>query len=534
MSGARFWQIVQYTNTRAGYNGYQWHFGGVGLYASADGTGANQGNASNTTASPPRGSETIENIYSGMYIFANTDAGKVITIDVGAGNTIDVLSVAYTNAVGPEWAPSQVQIRWSQDGDEWTSAKIYDDNGSTSRQVITGIEQPASDAAPANYLITRMRDRFRQKGISLGLPALTDKYRSFLVARHNRLRTLGVSLEPAVPMIRRGSLMPVWFTANDAPEPWVFSASTEYSGDYAAYFVGRFGESGGRWSNNGSGSSGSWIKIDSGELPLLVTNMLLKNYPGQGVNAFKVQGSNEDSLWVDLYEGSAADNSNFQWFSFSNDTPYRYHRLLYTSAGHGGNWTSIYTLVFWSLQETPPALVYDTFDQVLQWGVVADFSNGDLTVACLGGAWAGCPSKRPKNAGKWYWEITCNDAGDFEIGIVTPQLSATLYSYRGNSGNKIDIAGTSTAYGAAYDYPNVISVAVDFDARKIWFGKNGVWQNSGDPAAGTGAAFENIVNYPCWRPGVSLAGSQVTANFGASPFEYEPPAGFNNGWYSSG
>lgn len=201
MSGARFWQIVQYTATRAGYNGYQWHFGGVGLYTSADGSGTNQGTSNNTSASASRGGQTVQDLFTGTYIFADCDAGKIITVDVGEGNTIDVLSVSYQNAVGEQWAPSQVQVKWSQDGTEWTNAKIYDDNGGTSRQVITGIEQPPSDALPVNYLATRGRDRMRSKGISLGEKAIADGSFSFLTAKRDRLRTKGVSLEDAKPFV---------------------------------------------------------------------------------------------------------------------------------------------------------------------------------------------------------------------------------------------------------------------------------------------------------------------------------------------
>ena len=50
--------------------------------------------------------------------------------------------------------------------------------------------------------------------------------------------------------------------------------------------------------------------------------------------------------------------------------------------------------------------------------------------------------------------------------------------------------GSSGAYGTSAWFPgmvagDIISVALDVDASKIWFGKNGTWGNSSDPAAGT-------------------------------------------------
>jgi hypothetical protein len=76
----------------------------------------------------------------------------------------------------------------------------------------------------------------------------------------------------------------------------------------------------------------------------------------------------------------------------------------------------------------------------------------------------------------------------------------------------------------------VISVAFDADAGKIWFAKNGTWQASGDPAAGTNAAFSSITSGD-YFPYIS---NQTTANndhagyvnFGQRPFSYTPPTGF--------
>ena len=51
------------------------------------------------------------------------------------------------------------------------------------------------DTEPSNYLCSRDRDRMRTKGISLGARTSSDRNTSFLIARHNRLRVDGVSLE---------------------------------------------------------------------------------------------------------------------------------------------------------------------------------------------------------------------------------------------------------------------------------------------------------------------------------------------------
>ena len=105
--------------------------------------------------------------------------------------------------------------------------------------------------------------------------------------------------------------------------------------------------------------------------------------------------------------------------------------------------------------------------------------------------------------------------------------SPTYRSYVVN-GNK-DTNTTSAAYGSTYTANDTIGVALDLDNGKVWFSKNGAWQASGDPAAGTNAAFTDITGSDGWTFGVSGYGSggdNCHANFGQRPFTYTPPTGF--------
>lgn len=105
--------------------------------------------------------------------------------------------------------------------------------------------------------------------------------------------------------------------------------------------------------------------------------------------------------------------------------------------------------------------------------------------------------------------------------------SPTFRSYIVN-GNK-DTNTTSAAYGSTYTANDTIGVALDLDNGKVWFSKNGAWQASGDPAAGTNAAFTDITGSDGWTFGVSGYGSggdNCQANFGQQPFTYTPPTGF--------
>lgn len=148
-------------------------------------------------------------------------------------------------------------------------------------------------------------------------------------------------------------------------------------------------------------------------------------------------------------------------------------------------------------------------------------------------------------SGKWYAEFLWNTVsaatsatavcrnnapmvtGPCAFQNTVDTNSPTYRSYVVN-GNK-DTNTTSAAYGSTYTAADLIGVALDLDNGKVWFSKNGVWQASGDPAAGTNAAFTDITGSDGWTFAVSGYGSggdNCHANFGQRPFIYTPPTGF--------
>ena len=68
-----------------------------------------------------------------------------------------------------------------------------------------------------------------------------------------------------------------------------------------------------------------------------------------------------------------------------------------------------------------------------------------------------------------------------------------------NNGNKRS-TGVNASYGASYTTGDIIGIALDMDNRKLYFSKNGTFQDSGDPTSGstgTGELFtltENLFN----------------------------------------
>ena len=106
------------------------------------------------------------------------------------------------------------------------------------------------------------------------------------------------------------------------------------------------------------------------------------------------------------------------------------------------------------------------------------------------------------SAGKWYFETyieaDAESTSGLTMGIADGSKQTTYlgdldtdYVYYGNTGVTFN-GGVGTAYGATLAVGDILGCAVDLDNLKIYWSKNGVWQNSGDPtsgATGTGSAY---------------------------------------------
>ena len=133
--------------------------------------------------------------------------------------------------------------------------------------------------------------------------------------------------------------------------------------------------------------------------------------------------------------------------------------------------------------------------------------------------------------GKWYWEQKQSD-NSTRIGLITSGFSNNLdtdstdayYGTYANGGvyNLLSNSGTSwqrtnndtsrsvdtytSAIGSSAG--DILMGAVDADSGKLWIGVNGVWMNSGDPAAGS----NNQITFTNSTPDEL----QVYAGFGTS------------------
>lgn len=148
----------------------------------------------------------------------------------------------------------------------------------------------------------------------------------------------------------------------------------------------------------------------------------------------------------------------------------------------------------------------------------------------------------PMLSGKWYWEITPVAGSSQLIGIAAAAsvfgvsseeagLDGTANSYFYLTGGGAWFGTTFTSgWGSSYTTSDVISIAYDADAGRLYFAKNNVWQASGNPSGGTnGVSIPASPQGQGWVPYVSSStytGNSYALNAGQRPFAYTPPTGF--------
>jgi hypothetical protein len=171
-------------------------------------------------------------------------------------------------------------------------------------------------------------------------------------------------------------------------------------------------------------------------------------------------------------------------------------------------------------------------------------SGGDLIYNHSGanGNDAVCRATVGKSSGKWYWEVKLNNHGIGSsaacaaIAAATESLSNYIgsgpdgYSYLDVNGFYYN-NGAGAAFGATYTNNDILMVALDMDNGKVWFGKNGIWQQASgftpDPASGTFPAFTGLTLAMFPACGSFDNGAQMTGMFAPASWTYAAPAGFS-------
>jgi hypothetical protein len=162
-------------------------------------------------------------------------------------------------------------------------------------------------------------------------------------------------------------------------------------------------------------------------------------------------------------------------------------------------------------------------------GMTGTPSDGNLTIAVGGGK----RSTIAARSGKWYWEFVSNSgaASNFPMsGIYVAGLGTYYPGLDGNSfgyfqGGDIYYNGAIVFTASSFTNGDIIGFAWDADTGKVYVSKNNTWQNSGNPAAGTGQVATISTGVDRVVGAYNSSGS-CSINFGQRPFTYTPPTGF--------
>ena len=216
-----------------------------------------------------------------------------------------------------------------------------------------------------------------------------------------------------------------------------------------------------------------------------------------------------------------------------------------------------------------PTNVFCTMNPLDNFYQNSSFTNVNNSIGTAGSARSYNTGTLGVSTGKYYFEVKCVSSvtasnGCF-IGIASTNATnngvssqQTLgykqydYGFSSSTGN-INTNNSQSSYGNSYGDNDIIGVAMDLDNNKLYFHKNGTYENSGVPTSGstgTGAvsiqAASGTVN-GFYTPSVGdwwTSGFNVAFNFGngyfgttavtsaQSPddgegiFEYDVPAGY--------
>ena len=263
------------------------------------------------------------------------------------------------------------------------------------------------------------------------------------------------------------------------------------------------------------------------------------------------QTNSATGVWEPIaYTGTYGTNGFYLKFADNSGTTST--TLGKDSSGNSNNWTPNNFSVTAgagndSLVDSPTQYGTDTGaggevrGNYCTWNPLANLgltlSNGNLTNSYTTNAWTGTTATISMPSGKWYFEYTVNATATYtQIGVITTGkplptgglqlVNGTTFAWGYQTFGTTFGAGTDTSSGITSATTNdVISVAVDIDAGKIWLAKNGTFFNSGAPASGTNAAYTNLSG--SMTPVVFSYGTESgDINFGQRPFAYTAPSGF--------
>jgi hypothetical protein len=222
-------------------------------------------------------------------------------------------------------------------------------------------------------------------------------------------------------------------------------------------------------------------------------------------------------------------------------------------SGNGNN----FTVAGGTLTDTLdcPDNVFATLNALVYSSASKTYGHGNNSItASDSGNWCSTQSTIGASSGKYYCEIKINSVGSYQaIGVAyqpnvsnttSTQLIGELTGSAGWRNNGALVHGGSNIN--TYTTGDILMIAMDLDNQKLYFGKNGTWENSGVPTSGStgtgslkdltanefyhfvicprgGSNYCNFGNGYFGTTAVSSAGTNASGN---GIFEYDVPTGY--------
>jgi hypothetical protein len=259
----------------------------------------------------------------------------------------------------------------------------------------------------------------------------------------------------------------------------------------------------------------------------------------------------DSGVWKPIaYSGTYGTNGFFLEFQDSG-------ALGTDSSGEGNNFT-VNNLTSIDQTTDTPTNNFTLLNTLNYSSSTRTYGEGNTAITASGsGDWNTALNNIGVRSGKWYAEFKINSVGSFSaIGVTLwPVLSpvnpsATLnftflvgedagaYGWR-NNGARPQGGSSLSSWGTN----DILMIAMDMDNLKVYFGKNGTWETSGDPesgATGTGSigdltADQDYFFVICPRggstycnfgnPAFTIASGNTDGNDYGN-FEYAVPSGY--------
>ena len=192
--------------------------------------------------------------------------------------------------------------------------------------------------------------------------------------------------------------------------------------------------------------------------------------------------------------------------------------------------------------EDCPSNVFATFNPLDNYYPAMTLSHANTRALTISGKYTYIPTTLGMTSGKYYCEIKCTAQSGSDnymtIGITSTSSGATTHElghfandwgYHGADGSYNNNDGT-TSYGASFTTGDIIGIAVDLDNNKLYFSKNGVFQNSGVPTSGSTGTGAIAITDPASTPrGAYFFAVNMWSGSNNATFD----ANFGNGYFGT-